>query len=72
VIEPPVAKIAQALDECQADTVKKVDCRKFIPSRFRKTAAPSPELMYSFDRPNGKRHVESVRVIDVETNRQEV
>jgi hypothetical protein len=41
VIEPHVAKIAQALDECEADTVTKVDCGKFIPGRFRKTAAPS-------------------------------
>jgi hypothetical protein len=42
VIEPHVAKIAQALDECEADTVTKVDCGKFILGRFRKTAAPSP------------------------------
>ena len=41
VIEPHVKNIAQAVDESKPGTVVRVECGKFVPSKFRKGSGPS-------------------------------
>jgi hypothetical protein len=36
VIKPHVGKIAEALDKCMPGTVTKVECGRFVPTKYRK------------------------------------
>jgi hypothetical protein len=40
VIEPHVAKVAEALNTCRAGTITEVECGRFIPAKFRRDPSP--------------------------------